>query len=194
MPSSPRDWSPTICDHTAPPSVFLGSNAGMSAGDGRTSERRIRISQRGGGSADATAQEPRLRAEILVHPRGCLQHQRPTSSHFSLNAPRASRCGDGHLADHRRSSLKIPEPPTLRTRPHGNVTIPSQGGNRARYDDGVLAIHSAAPIRVSIGRVLHALFREHDGAENEASAPEHHAQAVFTSSTFMFCALRCFER
>jgi len=140
MPSSPRDWSPTICDHTAPPSVFLGSNAGMSAGDGRTSERRIRISQRGGGSADATAQEPRLRAEILVHPRGCLQHQRPTSSHFSLNAPRASRCGDGHLADHRRSSLKIPEPPTLRTRPHGNVTIPSQGGNRARYDDGVLAI------------------------------------------------------
>src|ERR1700693_871771 len=34
MPSSPSGWSPTICDHTAPPSMFLGSNAGMCAGDG----------------------------------------------------------------------------------------------------------------------------------------------------------------
>jgi hypothetical protein len=30
----PERWSPTICDHTAQPSMFLGSNAGMSAGDG----------------------------------------------------------------------------------------------------------------------------------------------------------------
>ena len=55
-----------------------------------------------------------------------LQHlQRPTSSHFSPNAPRASRRGDGHMADRRRSSLTILEPPTLRARPHGNVTIPA---------------------------------------------------------------------
>ena len=32
MPSFPNDWSPTICGHTAPPSVFLGSNAGMERG------------------------------------------------------------------------------------------------------------------------------------------------------------------
>jgi hypothetical protein len=30
------------------------------------------------------------------------------------------------MADRRRSSLKTPEPPTLRACPHGNVTIPSQ--------------------------------------------------------------------
>ena len=47
--------------------------------------------------------------------RGYLQ--RPTSSHFSPNAPRASRCGDGHMADRRRSSLNIPEQPTFRARP-----------------------------------------------------------------------------
>src|SRR5271167_3248289 len=40
-----------------------------------------------------------------------------TSSHLSPNAPRASRCSDGHMADRRRSSLKIPEPPTLRACP-----------------------------------------------------------------------------
>ena len=43
--------------------------------------------------------------------------QRPTSSHLSPNAPRASRCGDGHVAHRRRSRLKNPEPPTLRARP-----------------------------------------------------------------------------
>ena len=30
------DWSPTTCGHTAPRSGILGSNAGTSAGDGRT--------------------------------------------------------------------------------------------------------------------------------------------------------------
>jgi hypothetical protein len=29
------------------------------------------------------------------------------------------------MADRRRSSLKIPEPPTLRACPHGDVTIPA---------------------------------------------------------------------
>ena len=100
----------------------------MSAGDGRTIERRIRISQRGGGSARCSGSRAR------VQPRNSCQRmppsttlQRPTSSHFSPNAPRASRCGDGHMADRRRSSLKIPEPPTLRARPDGNVTIPAEG-------------------------------------------------------------------
>src|SRR5580698_3429189 len=40
MPSSPSDWSPTTCDHIAPRPETLGSNAGMSAGDGRTIEPR----------------------------------------------------------------------------------------------------------------------------------------------------------
>src|SRR5277367_2344422 len=34
MPSFPSGWSPTTCDHTAPRPETLGSNAGMSAGDG----------------------------------------------------------------------------------------------------------------------------------------------------------------
>jgi hypothetical protein len=32
--SSPSDWSPTICDHTAPRSTSRGSGAATSAGDG----------------------------------------------------------------------------------------------------------------------------------------------------------------
>jgi putative transposase len=59
-PSSRSGWSPTICDHTAQPSMFLGSNAGMSAGDGKTIERRIRISQRGGGSARCSGSRARV--------------------------------------------------------------------------------------------------------------------------------------
>src|SRR5580693_3855864 len=77
------------------------------------------------GAQDAAVQEPGFSPEIPVNACRRLQHlQRPTSSHLSPNAPRASRCGDGHMADRRRSSLKIPEPPTLRACPHGNVTIP----------------------------------------------------------------------
>ena len=34
-------WSPMTCDHTAPRSRILGSNATMSAGDGRITEPRI---------------------------------------------------------------------------------------------------------------------------------------------------------
>ncbi len=93
----------------------VGSNGGMSAGDGRTIELRIRISRRGGGSADAAVQEPGFSPEISFHARRCLQHfQRPTPSHFSPNAPRASRCRDDHVADHSRSGLIIRETRTLR--------------------------------------------------------------------------------
>ena len=106
-------------------SETLGSNAGMSAGDGRTIERRITSADAAAGAQDAAVQERGFSPEIPVNACRRLQHlQRPTSSHFSPNAPRASRCGDGHMADRRRSSLTIPEPPTLRARPHGNVTIP----------------------------------------------------------------------
>ena len=61
MPSSRSGWSRTICDHTAPRSLFLGSSVGMSAGDGRTIERRIRISRRGGGSARCSGSRVRVR-------------------------------------------------------------------------------------------------------------------------------------
>ena len=65
--------------------------------------------------------------EIPVNACRRLQHlQRPTPSHFSPNAPRASRCGDGHMADRSRSGLTIPDAPTLRARPRGDVTIPSR--------------------------------------------------------------------
>ena len=114
-------------DHTAPPSMFLGSNAGMNAGDGKTIERRIRINQRGGGSARCSGSRARVRPRNSCQrmpPSTTSNVQRPTSSHLSQNAPRASRCGDGHTADRRRSSLKNPQPPTLCARPHGNVTIP----------------------------------------------------------------------
>src|SRR5271154_1502567 len=78
------------------------------------------------GAQDAAVQERGFSPEIPVNACRRLQHlQRPTSSHFSPNAPRASRCGDGHMADRRRSSLTIPEPPTLRARPNGNVTSPA---------------------------------------------------------------------
>src|SRR5271169_2333914 len=87
------------------------------------------------GAEDAAVQERGFSSEIPVNACRRLQHlQRPTSSHFSPNAPRASRCGDGHTADRRRSSLKIPEPPTLRARPHGNVTIPLEAVATAKRD------------------------------------------------------------
>ena len=81
------------------------------------SSREFASADTAAGAQDATVQEPGFRPEIPVNACRRLQHlQRPTSSHFSPNAPRASRCGDEHVADRRRSSLKIPEPPTLRAR------------------------------------------------------------------------------
>jgi hypothetical protein len=62
MPSFPSGWSPTTCDHTAPRSETLGSSAGMSAGNGRTIERRIRIDA-AAGAQDAAVQESGFGAE-----------------------------------------------------------------------------------------------------------------------------------
>ena len=61
-------------------------------------------------------------AQKFLHTRRSLQYlQRPTPSHLSPNAPRASRCGDDHVADGGRSGLTIPEAPTLRAR--GTATV-----------------------------------------------------------------------
>ena len=109
-------------------SGIWGSNAGMSAGNGRTIELRIRISQRGGGSARCSGSRAGLSPEISFHRRRRLQYlQRPTPSHLSPNAPRASRCCDDHVADRSRSGLTIPDrgADTSRSR-HGNVAVPSR--------------------------------------------------------------------
>jgi DNA methylase len=74
------------------------------------SSREFASADPAAGAQDAAVQEPGLSPEIPVNACRRLQHlQRPTSSHFSSNAPRTSGCGDGHMADRRRSSLKIPD-------------------------------------------------------------------------------------
>ena len=57
---------------------------------------------------DATFQERWLCAEIPLNPRRRLQYfQRPTPSHVSSITPRATRCGDEHVA---RSSRSLENP------------------------------------------------------------------------------------
>src|SRR5208282_4932373 len=68
MPSFLSDWSQTTCDRTAPRSESLGSNAGMSAGDGRTTELRIRISRHDGGNARCSG------SRVRVQPRNFFPH------------------------------------------------------------------------------------------------------------------------
>ena len=110
MPSFQSDWSPTTCDRTAPRSGILGSDRHHERG--RWKNNRAENSH---GSADAAAraqdaavQEPGFSPEISFHARRRLQHfQRSAPSHFSPNAPRPSRCGDDHVADRARSSLKF---------------------------------------------------------------------------------------
>ena len=72
---------------SSPPSMFLGSNAGMSAGDGRTIERRIRISQPGGGSARCSGSRAR------VQPRNSCHRLPPstTSSTSNVISPQPKR-------------------------------------------------------------------------------------------------------
>src|SRR5271165_5202928 len=83
MPSFLSGWSPTTCDHTAPRSGILGSNAGTSAGDGRTIELRIRTSRRGGGSARCSGSRARVSPTLSVHSRRRPKHlQRPAPSHI----------------------------------------------------------------------------------------------------------------
>src|SRR5208337_185171 len=54
-PSPPNDWSRTTCDHTALRRASSDLNAGATAGDGKTIERRIHTSRPGGGSARCSA-------------------------------------------------------------------------------------------------------------------------------------------
>jgi len=73
------------------------------------SSREFASADAAAGAQDAAVQERGFSPEIPVNACRRLQHlQRPTSSHYSPNAPRASRCGDGHMADRRRSSLTVP--------------------------------------------------------------------------------------
>ena len=58
----------------------LGSNATMSAGDGRTTELRIRISRRGGGSARCSGSRAR------VQPRNFFPHTPPSTIPSTSNA------------------------------------------------------------------------------------------------------------
>ncbi len=73
-------WSPTICGHTAPRLEISGSNAGMSAGDGRTIELRIRISRRGGGSARWSG------SRACGQPRDFFPHTPPSTTPSMFNA------------------------------------------------------------------------------------------------------------
>ena len=60
------------------------------------------------GAQDARFQERSLCAEIPFNPRRRLQHlQRPTPSHISSIASRATRRGDDHVARGRRGRLKF---------------------------------------------------------------------------------------
>ena len=63
------------------------------------------------GTQDAGLQEPRISSEISLNPRRRLQHlQRPTSSDFSLYAPRLSRRSNGYLAGGGRLRIYCPQP------------------------------------------------------------------------------------
>jgi hypothetical protein len=60
------------------------------------------------GAQDATFQDSGFSPEIPFNPRHRLQHfQRPTPSHISSIAPRATRRGDDHVARGRRGRLKF---------------------------------------------------------------------------------------
>jgi hypothetical protein len=108
MFSFQSDWSQTTCDRTAPRSESSGSNAGMIAGDGRTTEQRIRISRHDGGNARCSGSRVRVRPRSSFHTRRRLQNlQRPEPSHLSSNAPHASSRGDDNLARGRYGGLKM---------------------------------------------------------------------------------------
>ena len=116
-PSPPNDWSRTACDHTALRRASSDLNAGATAGDGKTIERRIHTSRPGGGSARCSASRAPAPRRSFFQPTPSSTHlQRTTPSHLSPNPPCASRCGDDHVAERGRRGLTIPESLTLRAR------------------------------------------------------------------------------
>jgi hypothetical protein len=87
----------------------LGLEPCMSAGDGGTiGGREFASADPATGAQDATFQECSLCAEIPLNPRRRLQHlQRPTPSHISSIAPRATRRCEDHVARGRCGRLKF---------------------------------------------------------------------------------------
>ena len=83
-------WSPTTCDHTAPRSEILASNATMSAGDGRTTEPRIRISRRGDGNARCSGS--RAPAPRRNSCRAMLPSTTPSTSNAISLQPKRTGC------------------------------------------------------------------------------------------------------
>ena len=113
MPLFLSGWSPTTCDHTAPRSGSLGSNAGTSAGFGRTIELRILISRRGGGSAKCSGSRAR------VQPRNFFPPTPPSTTPSTSNA--------------------ISSPPKRTARLQGNLDrLQTASGCRLRPNPGLL--------------------------------------------------------
>ena len=113
------DWSPTICDPIAPRAGDLGIEAAMTAVDGATIGRRIRISRRGGGRARCRGSRAR------VQPRNFFPHTPPfrissTSNAISRQRKRTgpTRGGDEHVADGCRGDLTFHEALSLRASSH----------------------------------------------------------------------------
>jgi hypothetical protein len=96
-----------ICGLTAQRPSISASTTCMTAGDGRTVAPRIRISRPDVGSARCNASRARAQPEVPLNPRRRIQHfQRPTPSHVSSNAARATRRGNDHVARGRRGGLR----------------------------------------------------------------------------------------
>src|ERR1700722_1561121 len=96
-----------------PPPMILGLAPAMSAGGGRTTAPRIRIS-RPDAAQDAALQELGLSAKISLRSRCRLQHlQRPTPPHFRFNASHFPRRGDEHVARGSHGCLEFQELPLI---------------------------------------------------------------------------------
>jgi hypothetical protein len=121
MPSSPSDWSRTTCDHMAQRPALSASSTCMSAGDGGTIGPKIRRRER-----KMQRFKRSLCAEISLNPRRRLQHlQRPTPSHISSIALRASRRGVDYVARGCCGRLKFAHESRFASSFH-NVTAPDR--------------------------------------------------------------------
>ena len=102
----------------------LGIERHHERGRWKNNEPKFASADTATGAQDAAVQERRLRAEIPVDSCCRLQRlQRPTPSHFSPNAPDATRRGDEHLVRGRRCGVRIPAQIDQFRSCHRNVTI-----------------------------------------------------------------------